>query len=107
MLEIFSGDGTITGFKGQLCELDNKTLSSKCAILDFSNNVFPEFAGLIALDWDKEKNRLVGLVSDVVNISKENTNYLIHIDHKTLIITYKGIQFVQGFINSTCLLGNI
>ncbi|MCM4173883.1 hypothetical protein DHD32_20650 [Arenibacter sp. TNZ] len=106
MPEIFSGDGTTTGFRGQLCELNNKSLSSKCTILDFSNNVFPEFAGLIALDWDNENKRLVGVVGDVVNVSKENPNYLIHIDPQTLLITYTGIQFVQGFINSTCLVGN-
>src|SRR5690554_6140550 len=43
MPEIMPGDGTSTGFRGQLCVLNTNTLSSKCTILDFSNAVFPEF----------------------------------------------------------------
>lgn len=106
MPEMMPGDGTTTGFRGQLCELNTNTLSSKCTILDFSNNVFPKFAGLIALDWDQENERLVGVVTDIVSASKGNPNYLVHIDPETLEITYNGIQFVQDFINSTCLIGN-
>lgn len=105
MPETFNNDGGTTGFRGQLCELNRNTLSSKCTILDFSNNVFPEFAGLIALDWDEENKRLIGLVSDMVSDAKNNSNYLVYIDRETLKITYSGIQFMQDFINSTFLVG--
>lgn len=105
MPEIFPGDGTTTGFRGQLCELNTNTLSSKCTILDFSNSVFPKFAGLIAMDWDQENKRLVGLVGDMISNSNNNPSFLVHIDPNTLEITYTGIQFVQEFIASTCLVG--
>jgi hypothetical protein len=105
MPEIIS-DGSTTGFRGQLCELDHKTLSSKCTVLDFSNNGIPEYAGLIALDWDFEHKQLIGIVRDIVNGSSGNLNYLVRIDPQTLAITYTGIQFVQDFINATSLVGN-
>lgn len=105
MPEIMPGDGTTTGFRGQLCELNTDTFNSKCTILDFSNSVFPEFAGLIAMDWDQENKRLVGLVGDMISNSNNNPNFLVHIDPKTLEINYTGIQFLQRFIATTCLVG--
>ena len=105
MPEIFPGDGPSTGFRGQICELDNKTLESKCTILDFSDPIFPEFAELIALDWDEQNQNLIGIVSEVDNESKEEPNYLVRIDPKTLTISYTGLQFEQSYIGSTCLIG--
>lgn len=106
MPEVISDDSAASGFKGQLCELDVKTLESKCSVLDFSDEVFPEFSGLIALDWDEGNKILVGLVTDVVNAPGNHPIYVIHIDPETLKISYTGIQLVQDYINSTCLVGN-
>lgn len=105
MPEIFPGDGPSTGFRGQICELDNKTLESKCTILDFSDPAIPEFSGLIALDWDEQNQNLIGIVRDVTTESKEEPNYLVRIDPKTLTISYTGLQFEQTSIISTCLVG--
>ncbi|WP_424367363.1 hypothetical protein [Maribacter sp.] len=105
MPEIIS-NGTSTGFRGQLCALDNQSLQSGCTILDFSNHDFPEFAGLIALDWDEKNKNLVGIVTDVVNESPENINYVVRIDPTTFEIISTDVQFVKHGIISSLLVDN-
>jgi hypothetical protein len=106
MPEIFETDGTSNGFQGQLCVINKINLSSNCTILDFSNEVFPEFSGLIALDWDSANNNFVGIVSQVWIGAIDPVNYVVRIDPNTFEITYTGIQFFQSYIASSCLVGS-
>ena len=105
MPEIIS-NGTSTGFRGQLCVLENQSLQYSCTILDFSNEVFPEFSGLIALDWDEKNENLVGIVTDVVNKSPEDINYVVRIDPTTFEITSTDVEFVKDDIISSLLVDN-
>lgn len=75
-------------------------------VLELPADIYGENAGVTNLLWDENANRLLGIVSEEVEINLNNLAQVVSIDPETLRIEPLNISFNYFPVVSTVLVGN-